>query len=352
MAQIRYYRIFDIGREIDLDRLEVALAQSHAISRAGFLRIKPKSIMMESPPLQLRLGPVAINTGDRSVEMDTVARIYDVGVISLCFIAGELSTGSMEEIGFLFAGQEGLSGHFNEKLSAVHQILAPHLPKITVDPAFFEDYTIFVTDRPGEPGDPSPLLLGDREPVSLAIREETLRYSLSYREDDLVILSWDAALLVNPEPPTDLLDLIEYANVQVFELRYYDRELAHQMEKMYGDMEQADRMTRFRRMRRYHVIMAEIMEIYAEISEIIEKVNNLIKVTEDVYYAKVYATALTVFRSGQWSKSVTRKIEVLRNNYSMLSDEVRIQHSYFLEWVIIILITLEFSLAIWQYFSS
>jgi uncharacterized Rmd1/YagE family protein len=94
--------------------------------------------------------------------------------------------------------------------------------------------------------------------------------------------------------------------------------------------------------------MAKQMETYAEISEVIEKVDNLIKVTEDVYYARVYATALKVLRSGLWSESVSRKIDVIRENYSMLSDEVRIQHSNFLEWVIIILIALEFGLAIWQ----
>ena len=57
-----------------------------------------------------------------------------------------------------------------------------------------------------------------------------------------------------------------------------------------------------------------------------------------------------MIRSGQWSESVSRKIEVIRENYSMLSDEVRIQHSNFLEWVIIILIALEFGFAIWEYF--
>jgi uncharacterized Rmd1/YagE family protein len=96
--------------------------------------------------------------------------------------------------------------------------------------------------------------------------------------------------------------------------------------------------------------MGKQMETYAEISEIIEKVNNLIKVTEDVYYARVYATALKVFRSGQWSESVTRKIEVIQENYSMLSDEVRIQHSNLLEWVIIILIALELGLAVFRSF--
>jgi len=136
--------------------------------------------------------------------------------------------------------------------------------------------------------------------------------------------------------------------VQVLELRYYDRELSRGMEKMYDDIEHADRLSQFRRSRKYHAIMAKQMEMYAEISEIIEKVDNLIKVTEDIYYARVYATALKVLRSGQWSESVTRKIDVIQENYSMLSDEVRIQHSNFLEWVIIILIALEFGLAILQ----
>ena len=34
-------------------------------------------------------------------------------------------------------------------------------------------------------------------------------------------------------------------------------------------------------------------------------------------------------------------IKVIGENYSMLSDEVRIQHSNFLEWVVIILIAFE-----------
>jgi hypothetical protein len=134
----------------------------------------------------------------------------------------------------------------------------------------------------------------------------------------------------------------------VLELRYYDRELTRQMEKMYDDIEHAERLWRFLRTRQFHAIMARQMETYAEISEIIEKVNNLIKVTEDVYYARVYAAALKVLRSSQWSESASRKINVIRENYSMLSDEVRIVHSNFLEWVIIVLIALEFGLAIWQ----
>jgi uncharacterized Rmd1/YagE family protein len=53
-----------------------------------------------------------------------------------------------------------------------------------------------------------------------------------------------------------------------------------------------------------------------------------------------------MLRSGQWSESVSHKIEVIRDNYSMLSEEVRIQHSNFLEWIVIVLIALEIVMAV------
>lgn len=351
MITARFYRIYDIGRDINLDKLEEAIARSVPTSRPAFVRIKPKSILMQVPPLQWRMDPVHIERDGTTYEMSALVRIYDIGVISLCFVYENPAPlpGDLERFGLLFAGQEGMDTCFGERLRSIQQILSPHIRGLVAEPDFFEDYTIFTADRIGEPADPLPVLLGDATPVAEQIREETLKYTLSYTPEDRIILSYDSSLICGPESPTDLFDLIEYANVQVFELRYYDRLLMHQVEKMFDDIEHADRMSWLRRMSQYHTIMAEIMETNAEITEVIEKVNNLIKVTEDIYYAKVYAKALTVFRADQWSESVTRKIELLRDNYSMLSDEVRIQHSYFLEWVIIILIALEFGFAIVQY---
>jgi hypothetical protein len=350
VISLRFYRIYDIGREIDLDWLEHELAQSFVTARASFLRVKQKSIMIEDPPLAIRMQPVRVGREGKTFEFSVIARVYDIGAISFCFVyedpAADFSV--LSEIAFKFAGQEGLSDFFFQNLTKLGEIIRPHIRNFAIDKDFFEDYTVYVTDRRDDAVDPVPLLIGEPTAISPQMREEIIRNSLSYTPDDLAIISWDSALLCNPEVPTDLIDLIEYANVQVLELRYYDRELTRQMEKMYDDIEHADRMWRFLRMHQYHAIMGKQMETYAEISEIIEKVNNLIKVTEDVYYARVYATALKVFRSGQWSRSVSRKIDVIQENYSMLSDEVRIQHSTFLEWVIIILIAMEFFFAIWQ----
>jgi hypothetical protein len=347
---LRFYRIYDIGREIDLDWLEKALAQSYFTARSSFVRVKQKSIMIEDPPLMIQMHPIRVERDGKPFEFSVVARVYDIGAISFCFVYENRDAhySTLEEIAFLFAGQEGLSEFYVQYLKTLGEIIKPHIKNFAIDPDFFEDYTVYVTEHRDDTIDPVPLLIGEKTNTSPQMRDEIIKNSLSYTSDDLAILSWDSALLCSPDSPTDLIDLIEYANVQVLELRYYDRELTREMEKMYDDIEHADRLSQFRRSRQYHAIMAKQMETYAEVSEVIEKVDNLIKVTEDVYYARVYATALRVLRSRQWSESVTRKIDVIRENYSMLSDEVRIQHSNFLEWVIIILIALEFGLAIWQ----
>jgi len=353
MITLRFYRIYDIGREVNLDWLEKELARSFVTARTSFRRVKPKSIVMENPPLMLRLEPALVEQDGRPFDFTVVARIYDVGAVSLCFVyeKTDADLAVLEETALLFAGQEGLSDFFLKYLKTLGEIIKPHIKDFALNPDFFEDYTIHVTERLDDSIDPVVLLTGERTNISPQMREEIMKNTQCYTGDDCAILSWDAALLCNPEYPADLIDLIEYANVQVLELRYYDRELTRQMGKMYDDIEFADRPSRFRRMRHYHGIMAQLMETNAEISEVIEKIDNLIKVTEDVYYARVYATALKVMRIGQWSESVSRKIEVIRENYSMLSDEVRIQHSNFLEWVIIILIALEFALAIWENFN-
>jgi len=350
LISLRFYRIYDTGQEIDLDNLERELARSYFTARASFLRVNPKSIIIEDPPLMLKMHPVSIERQGSSYEFSVIARVYDIGAISICFMYENLNAPSslLVDNALLFTGQDCLSELYSIYLKNIIEILKPFISDISLDPDFYEDYSIYVTDRIDSTIDTAVLLSGERIDFSPQMREEIVKNTLSYTMNDIAVLSWDSALLANPDNPTDLIDLIEFANVQVFELRYYDRLLSRNMVAMYEDIEQADKKSRFGRMNTYHAIMAQMMETHAEVSEILEKVNNLIKVTEDIYYARVYATVLKVMRSEQWSDSVERKIDIIHQNYSMLSDEVRIQHSNFLEWIIIVLIAMEFVLAIWK----
>lgn len=354
MYAIRFYRVYDTGHEIDLDALEAAPAAAGATARASFARVSPKSIWIEHPPLLVRLLPVTATADGVPCTLSAVARVYEIGAISLCFVLenADAPPSALLPVALQFAGQRGLDRAYLDSLGVLRDVLGPELGDRPLDTGFYEDYTVYVVDRDDPALDPVALLAGEVIAFSASTRAEVLRNALSYAEDDRAVLAWDAALLVAPEPPADLVEVIEYAVVQVLELRYYDRVLDQQMQRMYDDLEAGGRFGAFRRRRGYDALLNRLMETYAEVSEVTEGIENLIRITEDVYYARVYATALRVLRADLWRASVDRKIDVIRENYRMLSDEVNREHTNFLEWVIIVLIALEFAFAIWEAFRG
>ena len=92
-------------------------------------------------------------------------------------------------------------------------------------------------------------------------------------------------MICDQEDPADLRDLIEFANVQLLELRYYEDLLTRHMDRMYDDIQKVDKDSRFKRSRQYRRIMSRLMEFIADISEVTEKIDNFIKITKDIYYA-------------------------------------------------------------------
>lgn len=343
---IYFYRIYETGREIDLSKLENKITAVHTRSRLA--RVKMKSIQMDNPPLLLRLGTFTFNQGQYALNFNVLSRIYDIGAISICLEYASAANRSygLDEIAQLLCGQEDLEAVFAEQAVSVAEILTPYLGTVDLDTEFYEDYTIYTYPDPGYIQDPVALLMGERIEFSDQLRGQIMGNKLSYGKQDYAIITWDTALLCDVEDTSDLRDLIEFANVQLLELRYYDNILNLQMERMYDDIGQAEVHWSYRRMGQLRKISTTLMRFIAEITEVAEKINNLIKITEDVYYARVYQTTLNVLRTSQWNDSVNRKLTVIWQNYSLLADEVNIQHSNFLEWIIIILIALEFGYAI------
>jgi len=303
---------------------------------------------MEVPPLLVKLGKFPLDETPDCVLFTAQAKIFDIGAISICLSYEQEITGNngLEEIGLRFSGQRGLEGIFARILQYLQELLQPGLESLEIDPEFYEDYTIYRITHPDELPDPVPLLMGERIDFSEQMREQVLKNRLSYSQADFAIITWDTALICEPEDPGDLRDLIEFANVQSLELRYYDNVLNKQMEKMYDDIELAETKSSYRKMRHYREIIGTRMQLIADITEVRERIENLIKITEDIYYARVYQTTLKVLRSDQWTESLNRKLQVIQQNYTLLSNEVNIQHSYFLEWIIIVIIALEFGFAV------
>jgi hypothetical protein len=198
----------------------------------------------------------------------------------------------------------------------------------------------------------SPLLLNDRRTLSADAMRELLPHRFSYTSEDLAILTWDNALIVDPSlVDTDVQFILEFANAQLLELRFYDATLDAELPRMYDRIEAARPGVRALALfnRRYAPVLAELQRTVADSTELVERVENALKVTDDVYLARIYAAALELFRGRAWRAGIDRKLTIIRDTYAMLNDEQQAARSEALEVAIVLLIVLEVLLAIFRH---
>jgi hypothetical protein len=180
---------------------------------------------------------------------------------------------------------------------------------------------------------------------SEATTRELLGLRHSYSDHDVTVISWDSAFVLDPGGGMDIPDLIEFANAQLLELRVFDHVLDREMVSIYEGMGKRGRASIWK-VRRYRDLAARVMQTVTEVTDLTEKVDNSLKVTEDVYYARVYASALDLFRVRTWEGSIQRKLDIASRTYSMLYQAIQYRRSELLEMAIVLLIVVEIVLFI------
>jgi len=346
------YRLYDVAEEIQLPLVEKILAESKPTARLKLSRIRPKCIHIPNPPVTVELGDDRISLKNEQFPVKFLGKIYDLGVISIIMrilLPLPCPYEKIKNLAVYLTDTEELEPLFLKKRDEVKEALA----RTMVRPGnrdFEEDYIIFYFSHWNRDWDPVPLLLGEDEPVSQQVRRETLQHSFTYGEDDLAIITWSSALVYDRTGSYDIPDLLEFALTQLLELQYYDSVLSEEMAKMYGAIEEAETVTQFRRLKQYREIMNKLMELVVEINEITEKIQNSLKVTEDVFYARIYGTALSIFRTKAWMESIQQKSSVILQNYSFLSNRLVNQQSMLLELAIVLLFLLEIILTLPEFF--
>ncbi|MFA7467252.1 MAG: hypothetical protein WCY82_03190 [Desulfotomaculaceae bacterium] len=347
-STVLLYRLYDLADEINLETVEELLSVAKAATRLRLSRIPSKSIDIENPPVSVELGGGNIELAGVNYHVGYFARVYDLGVVSVMMrilLPREVNYELMQRIALDLEKESGYERHFSDRLDELKKTLAPALVG-KESKKLEEDFTIFFFTRWQDDWDPLPLLLGEKGPFSDWVRRDTLHNTFSYSPEDMIIITWDSALVFDSSGSTDLPDLLEFALSQLLELRYYDGLLSAEMEKMYQELDLAARGRGFSRLRHYRRIMSRLMGLVAEVTDITERIHNSIKVTEDIYYARIYSVALTLFRTRAWMDSIQRKVAVIQQNYSMLSDEIVTARSTWLEVAIILLIALEIVLGL------
>jgi hypothetical protein len=354
------YRLFDVGYAIDMTRALETLAAS-APERARPERGEAQALQIRNPPISVPLGTADLLVEGELHHAELSARIFDFGVVSLRVrvnVPDRLSWPAFSRFGVAVNQHDALNPIIDPCL---HELMARILSAIErpVLASVREDYTVFritraefatgVAARHDALGalDVAPLLLGESRPLSDEARRELLPHRFSYYGDDLAILTWESALIAEPgEHDTDVQYLLEFANAQLLELRYYDAILDGELPQMYDAIAAARRKWAIFPGRRFAALLARLQAVVADTTEVVEQVENALKVTDDVYLARVYSAALEIFRGRAWRAGIDRKLSILRETYAMLNDEAQASRSETLEIAIVILIVAEIVMAL------
>jgi len=353
------YRLFDVGYEIDLAHAGRLLA-SGAPERTVPLRGEARAIVIPNPPLTVMLGVESLELSGGTIDATVSASLFDFGVTSLRLTVVPREPVAWDD----FAGwgvaldADRYAGIFERRLAELLDRVRPAIVRPIVSPVM-EDYTVFRVTRlmqddgrsvgPGllDDGHVAPLLLNERRALTEEARRALLPHRFSYTPQDLAVLSWDAALVIEPVVEDFDVELIlEIANAQILELRVFDAMLDGELRSMYERIGAARRRARLLPGRRYRTLLAGLHALVADTTEVVERVENALKVTNDVFLARMYTAALQLFRAAAWRSGIDRKLGIVRETYAMLNAEAQAARSETLEMVIVLLILIELILGL------
>ena len=357
-------RLFDIAYAIDLAHVErIWLHRTQVATQRSRLTGAPeKSLAFDVTPLVLPLDAVSLVIEGCVVAARVTARLYDFGAAVIA-LRIPVQDASWSEFAAQFnqldraVGPAAASTLFAELLARLVGVITPALTRPNQGSPS-EDYLFAQVNRFTAPltgaqilerADWQALLTAEQRTLSDAVRRDLTRHAYSYFTDDLVVLTWDRAFIYEPRGDTDVADVIEVANAQLLELRYYGALLDDELPRMYDRVEEAHRGRELLAPRRFADLARGLYTLVAEVTELTEKVDNALTVTEDVYLSRVYIAALELFRVRDVGAGVDRKLAIIRDTYTALYDEASSRRAELLEWTVIILIAVEVGLSLFRH---
>lgn len=354
-GRILIYRVYDIGEGINLEVAEKILAEA-TTSRSKFRlkKINRQAVIVSNDPLGLILGSHKYTTQDKDFTCEISAKFWQFGALSITFeylIAEGTSIDELRSLSTLIQDHEELEDLSRSKANelAMQIQAAIDKPNKIKEDDVFEDYIIYFIEKLSKEYTDATLILEEEDIAALIVNEEKNTLSpqiyeriyeskLQYYKNDLAVIDWNSAFIIEPSGSMDIPDVIEFALNQLLEMRYYDDLLDLKLREIYSAIELKD-MSIFST--RYSDLALEAGQRYIEIAEIVESVENSLKVIGDLYHSVVFRMASKKFRFADWQTSIDNKLENLADICKLLLDHINHRRSHILELTVIALISLE-----------
>lgn len=337
---------FDVCEEIRLDRLQQTM-NARTVPQPKIKHSVPAYVRYQRPPVAEPLDPLVLSGGER---LEGEIKYYDYGVVSVIY---QLSfSGDWEGLVSL-ASRWVWDVDFAARVEPVVRERLERAAAAMVKPYarwLSEDYFIFhlrddtgtlsAADLTRDRGlEIAQIVRGDRLRLSTGECAEVLQSRISYYENDLAVIGWNAAFLLDSNAGAETaIQLLEYANSQLLEFRHYDELLTGILDNVYESLERKRGMLVRWRMarsaRRLHTVLLDI-------SELTERADNSIKFLSDMFAARLYKLAAAKVGVPDYKDLVAQKLKTAEDLYHDMIEQFNQARGFFLEVVVILILLVE-----------
>jgi hypothetical protein len=341
---------YDVALAIDLDEAERRV--SAWAQRATLKRTHPAPTYFDYRPAPVRVTQVAesLMLGAYVTNPSVDLVLYDFGAVLVIYtipLRGNFSglltlSDTLYDNALLLAD----SRHRVEQLCSTIQEAAtrPEIAEVV------EDYVIFHIQEfsvacPVEALYPTygeqiaRILRAEPQALSTFEVQDALSCRVSYGADDMTFIDWNAALVYD-RGGEDVRAVLEFANVELLEMRYLDQLLDDALDSSYRALP-VPRWWSFARAGGHRTELQRIARLQVDSAILFEGVNNALKLLGDQYLARVYRLVSQRFHLAEWDASILRKLQTLESIYEKVSDQAANYRLEILEWIIILLIAFE-----------
>ena len=349
MAAGTCYAVFayDVGLSIVLEECEQRIT---ALTQRATIRHKhraPDYFEYRPAPVRVSQEAESLLVGGYRTHPSVDAVLYDFGAVTITYripLQGAFST--LPALGDALYDNPLLLQDARQRIAQLLEIIASAVVKPHTT-NFVEDYAIFQVEAFTVPCKAEELCTQYAQEIAQLLRLEhqmlseqevsdALSHRISFSPDDVTIIDWNAAFLLARDVE-DVLAVLEFANVELLEMRYLDEQLDDDLEQSYQALSRHN-WGRFRLRGSPQADLRRIAQMQVESAVLFEGVNNALKLLGDQYLARVYRLASQRFHLEEWDASILRKLQSLESLYNKISDEAANWRLEMLEWIVILLI--------------
>lgn len=342
-GEVVYLYAFDVANEIRLDRA-AELLRAQPAPRMRPARPAPRDIFT-TQPLEVEPAQPAPRLGGSPVRV--LVRVYDVGVVTVA-LRVPVEEKSLAELHPFHTAKlddgRPLDVLARDHYAEVRRALADALvrPGAEAEP---EAYTVFCLNQLGAATDANRWFSDHQRDLAGLLTEtpaerlsetqvaEIVRLRRSFENTDLVVIDWDAALVVALDGSAeDVLLVLELANLQLEEFRWMDRSLDGYLDQAYADLGQS----RWWALGGAAGVLRSLRRLRIDLARLADEVTHITKFVGDWHLARVYMMARERFHLEQWRASIDQRLDELDRLYTTVRGDVYDRRMLWLEIIVVV----------------